>query len=182
MQHRIAGHQRRGVPIGTEAEVKPVEHGRITAFALERPRVLSRREVEIRGFDRHRQYLVWTQRSVFQQTGFEMCQIPVCRRLQARPVRRPEVSLPLATESATPASARSITHGVWPPLTANRNRPRGSIASLARAAITCAALFCHGVRGLQNFHVDITHGWSFLLRRRSYAACFSGAFSRCPPN
>src|SRR5580658_7325561 len=54
-----------------------IEHRRRTAFALERLRVLSRSAVEILGFDRHRQYLLGTERRTFQETIFEMCQVPV---------------------------------------------------------------------------------------------------------
>jgi len=42
--------------------------------------------------------------------------------------------------SSSPANARSIDQGVWPPLTAMMKRPRELTAARAASAITAAAL------------------------------------------
>ena len=47
--------------------------------------------------------------------------------------------------TSSPASRRSITHGVCPPLTASTKRPRAVTAARAAAAITCAARAADGV-------------------------------------
>jgi hypothetical protein len=44
------------------------------------------------------------------------------------------------TGNTPPANARSIVHGVWPPLTAMMKRPRDVTAARAASAITAAAL------------------------------------------
>ena len=66
------------MPIGTEPEMNQVEYEMWrTAFTLERLRVLGGGAVEIPGFDRHRKYLLGTQRGVFKQTFLEMSQVAI---------------------------------------------------------------------------------------------------------
>ena len=54
---------------------------------------------------------------------------------------RPERIHAMPVVSSSPASARSICHGVCPPLTAMTKAPRAATAALASAA-TSAAAFC----------------------------------------
>jgi hypothetical protein len=54
VQDGIARHERRGVAVGSEAEVDHVDYGGCAGDVAESRGVLRRRRIEIRGFDRHR--------------------------------------------------------------------------------------------------------------------------------
>ena len=106
-----------------------VEHGRRAGERRERLRVARRGGGEVGRFDRHRVHVAGGSATCASRLSPNVREVAVgvagrrdalvdLEQVHVGPVARSRV-----------ASARSICHGVWPPLTANLKRPRAAIAA-----------------------------------------------------
>ena len=77
VEHRIAGHQRRRVAVGPEAQVGEIEHCRGARNLLEHRGVLAARKFEVGRFHRHGVNLVGAQRTMREQALAQMGEVAV---------------------------------------------------------------------------------------------------------
>ena len=138
VEHGVSGHKRGGVAVRPQAQMGEVEHRWRPRNCLESPGVGFGRGLQVGYFHRHGIDLLGAQPGLSSQ-AFEQV-----REISIRMSGRCRALVHLHHRDAFPGDvlacqARSICHGVRPPLTAMMKRPRAVTAARASAAMIFAA-------------------------------------------